>query len=656
MPPKSRKQIQDEINAGLQSSSDIATGLGKVLQKELKTRKRLNQSIRDDVETLNLLVRTEKSSKSLKEKIVSLQDKSKDINEDILKTEIKRYQTELSKTDAIQKQTTVMMKGIRGIVSSVEKLPGGGLITSKLGFGQQNLDKIENNLSKWISGGGDLSEIFQGVDDASWKALGRITAMTAGFTLLIAGFKAFKYALTTFSAIADKAGESFGVMGAQDLAGPIQKASVEAQRLGFTVDDVLNFTTSLTANFGFSVKAALELSNKLLESSRAMGLNVEEGSKLFGTLIKIGGLTTTQAKDLAESTYNLARANDINPRVAMLQIADSTEAFATFSKEGGKNVAQAAVNAVKLGTNLNSVQTISDSLLDFQTSLNKEIEAGILLGRDINLQKARELALVDDMSGMMDAVLEQLGGEAEFNELLGYQRKALAAALGIDVATMAKLAANQGDLVTQSGKFVDLIGPEAMSDLTAMFNKLKSIGAQIVENLAGPMKVMLDDFTKFLDHGGWEKINKSLMSIASVIKYMVEHPAAVGALLGFSVGSAFGAKGAGVGALIGATGFGIMGLAKGGSFVTNGPTPIMTGDNPGGRELVTALPLGGALGNLPGLGGYNDQLLDREIGNLKNEMSALRKDMEGYFGFGGTAAKQYARETTRGLESANNRV
>ena len=101
-----------------------------------------------------------------------------------------------------------------------------------------------------------------------------------------------------------------------------------------------------------------------------------------------------------------------------------------------------------------------------------------------------ELALVDDMSGMMDAVLEQLGGEAEFNELLCYKRKALAAALGIDVATMAKLSANQGDLVTQSGKFVDLIGPEAMSDLTAMFNKLKSIGAQIVENLAGPMKVM----------------------------------------------------------------------------------------------------------------------------------------------------------------------
>ena len=98
------------------------------------------------------------------------------------------------------------------------------------------------------------------------------------------------------------------------------------------------------------------------------------------------------------------------------------------------------------------------------------------------------------------------------------------------------------------------------------------------------------------------------------------------------------------------------GETKGSIIADHMPTPIMTGDNPGGRELVTALPLGGALGNLPGLGGYNDQLLDREIGNLKNEMSALRKDLEGYFGFGGTAAKQYARETTRGLESANNRV
>ena len=170
MPPKkTRKQIQDDINAGLDSTSDIAKGLGKVLKKELSTRKRLNQSIRDDVETLNLLVKTEASSLSLKEKILKLQDKTKDVNEDILKTEIKRYQTTLAATDAVQKQASVMMDGIRSIVRTVEKLPGGGLITAKLGFGEQNLSKIESKLANWIAAGGDISEVFQGVDDFSKK-------------------------------------------------------------------------------------------------------------------------------------------------------------------------------------------------------------------------------------------------------------------------------------------------------------------------------------------------------------------------------------------------------------------------------------------------------------------------------------------------------
>ena len=86
-----------------------------------------------------------------------------------------------------------------------------------------------------------------------------------------------------------------------------------------------------------------------------MGLTADQGAKLFGTLIKIGGLTELQAEHLAESAYNLARANDINPAAAMEKIAESTEFFATYSKEGGKNIAQAAVDATKLGISMSSI-------------------------------------------------------------------------------------------------------------------------------------------------------------------------------------------------------------------------------------------------------------------------------------------------------------
>ena len=48
---------------------------------------------------------------------------------------------------------------------------------------------------------------------------------------------------------------------------------------------------------------------------------------------------------------------------------------------------------------LSSIAKISDSLLDFQSSLNAEVEASVLIGRQLNFQRARELALNNDIAG-----------------------------------------------------------------------------------------------------------------------------------------------------------------------------------------------------------------------------------------------------------------
>ena len=217
---------------------------------------------------------------------------------------------------------------------------------------------------------------------------------------------------------------------------------------------------------------------------------------------------------------------------------------------------------------------------------------------------------------------------------------------------MAKLVANQGKLTEQTKGFAQLLGKDALASLTIIINKFKTIGAEIVRRVVPNLQIMVEDFERFLASGGWDRIKNSLLSIASVLKFMVEHPAAIGALLGFSAGSTFGIKGAGIGALLGAVGFGVMGLAKGGSFVTSGPTPIMVGDNPGGKELVTAMPLSGGGGGVQ----MDTTPIAREVSTLKNEMTALRSDMKSYFGFGGSAPKQFGRETVRGLETANNGV
>tara|TARA_R110002153_G_scaffold205139_3_gene357892 strand:- start:3496 stop:3876 length:381 start_codon:yes stop_codon:yes gene_type:complete len=70
------------------------------------------------------------------------------------------------------------------------------------------------------------------------------------------------------------------------------------------------------------------------------------------------------------------------------------------------------------------------------------MEASMLLGREINLDKARQLAVTGDQKGMLDEVLKAVGGEAEFNEMNVIQRRALADAVGQSVEGLSRLVKN----------------------------------------------------------------------------------------------------------------------------------------------------------------------------------------------------------------------
>ena len=64
----------------------------------------------------------------------------------------------------------------------------------------------------------------------------------------------------------------------------------------------------------------------------------------------------------------------------------------------------------------------------------------MLLGRQLNLDKARQLAFMGKHTEMMDEVLKQVGGEAEFTKMLPIARQKLAESVGVDVGELARLA------------------------------------------------------------------------------------------------------------------------------------------------------------------------------------------------------------------------
>ena len=295
-----------------------------------------------------------------------------------------------------------------------------------------------------------------------------------------------------FAGSVDAIGKQFGSLNV--LSQGFQKNLFDSQEavvgLGATMEDVVSTANELSGEFGIGLDESANLSAQIIDTAKAVGLSNEEAAKLSGILQTTSGLSAEQAERLTEGAYQLAVANNVNPKAVMQDLANSAEEFALFSKDGGDNLARATVQARAMGLSLSDTAKMAGGMLDFQSSITKEIEASVLIGRQLNLQKAREAALSNDLVGFNQAIAEQLGGQAEFNELNSIQRKALADALETDVANLAKMVTNQekaNDLAGETAKsFSDIIGKEAMSELTATMNELKIFGVAIANTL-GPL-------------------------------------------------------------------------------------------------------------------------------------------------------------------------
>jgi len=177
--------------------------------------------------------------------------------------------------------------------------------------------------------------------------------------------------------------------------------------------------------------------------SETLGLSGAEAATLVGQFSRLNNGSTSVATDMIKTSNEFARQNNIIPSELMADLAASAEEFALFGEEGGDNILRAAGYAAKLGVNMKTLSGVAENLLDFESSITKELELGALLGRNINLNKARELAYSNDIEGATKETLRQLGGITAFNKMDYYQKKATADLLGVSVAELSKMASNQ---------------------------------------------------------------------------------------------------------------------------------------------------------------------------------------------------------------------
>jgi len=476
------KQIEASIKVKLKSVKEINTTLsfsGKLQKSSEKQQGRLLQSIKGQVSWKGELNEESTEQLGILNQLNSGQTDIADLNQKIAESE--------------ERITAEKGTGSR-LVKDNEKALNNILKGEKDRLRFQKLSEGALNKADELTGGmGSKAKEFGKEMGMSPKNLAKLGVAGILVGLLVK-------AATGFSKKIDEVGETFGFLAnkSPEFRNDLIDSGNEAMMIGKNLSDVLAVTSQLSSEFGITLKESQNIAGSVLDTAVATGISNDEATKLFGTFMQIGGLTAKQSERLIENTAQLAAQKGVAPVAVLRDMAASSEEIAGFTKDGGQNIAEAAVQARQMGLSLSTTAKVAEGLLDFESSIANEVEASVMIGKQLNFQKARELALSGDIAGATKNIVDQVGSEADFNKLNILQRKSLAKSIGVSVSEMSKLVKGSEKLTLSgalAGKsFDNLVGQDALSGLTSIINSIKMIGASLMDEMGKPIAAMLKSF------------------------------------------------------------------------------------------------------------------------------------------------------------------
>ena len=383
------------------------------------------------------------------------------------------FQKVLEKAELTEKEFNKMSaKGKRDIYKQVIKLKKG----------IQTL--TQDNMQEMVDAVGDIEDEFGGLIKKAEIYGGvlkskelRGTALKAG--IAAAAFSFAKGLVENAKELKQELGLSVGqsaVLGAK-----ISVVEATFTKLGMRAGEVKAFSVGISQEFGNIDQLSLGVLNKFAEISRDTGISGENAAKLAKSIQIIQGGSLDASLSTIRVAGNLADAAGVSSKLVLEDIANDTENFAKFAKDGGRNIATAAVAARRLGLSLGNVADIASNLLDFESSIESQMEASVLLGRQLNLDKARELALTGDLAGLAEEVKNQVGSQAEFEAMNVIERQSLAKAIGVSVADLGKIVAGDKTSAELAEKKAEELEKQQKTqfELTQLMAQMQTITAAV---------------------------------------------------------------------------------------------------------------------------------------------------------------------------------
>jgi len=439
---KRNKSLEREVSltksilADVQSSEDIEKSLEKLERgraRILKTNYGVNQKMKNDLLTANKIA------------------------QDGLKVEQKKFEI-LNRVSKITNSVADgITNGIDNLKSEIEQIPILGKFFSKLipsdmlnaqigkmsagftrGFGIMFKRGLSQGKGFMASFSGGMKAGFGQVS----KALGPLLANPIGLAVaaiaLIAG--AGLLAFYKVSKAAKDFRNETGLLNSQteDLESKFAAVAKNTAVIGGNIEDASKAASTFSNQFTGTQEASKAVLTSMVAMEKSFGVSAESQAKVNEQFQLMSGASAATAQNMIQTTIAAAEAAGVAPAAVMKDIAENAEVGLMHFRGSTKALAKAAIEARKMGTTVGETAKVAEGLLDFESSITKELELGAMLGTRVNFNKARALAFEGKTVEAQKAVNAEVSKLGDINKMNMYQKKALADATGMDLKSLIK--------------------------------------------------------------------------------------------------------------------------------------------------------------------------------------------------------------------------
>ena len=380
------------------------------------------------------------------------------------------------------------------------------------------VDKLEGDLEKAQKGLEGLESAARNASNSmssQFKKLGKTLGLT--FEGLANSIKSPEAIFTALIAIA---GEVNGQV--VDLSKSMNVSYDEAQNVRkefaqitlASGETVINTQRLVEAQLQFN--EALGLAGKFIPENAVaqskltnqLGISVESATKLR-QIAEATGVTLEEQKNTqyeAISALSAQKGVAIGVKGVMEEVGKAG-AYGLAQFQGSVvALTEGVAQAKALGLSLDQVNSIAGKLMDFESSINAELQAELLLGKDINLEKARLAALNNDQKTLMEEINREMGTFEDFSNMNRIQQEAMADAIGMSVDGLSESLLmqqfgemNQAEIVALKGEEVAK-QVEMVKSQEAFQNMILAMKGTLADIAAGPLGDMASLVTSLLSN------------------------------------------------------------------------------------------------------------------------------------------------------------